>query len=293
MCSFFVLLRSLKEVKQRIKKNTILKLVGLAETVATLSCNHTKLFQSSIRRMMVKFVYIVLSILCTCSKAFQIAPRLLPYPNRVFAVESTPFVEADIISCNGCPVIIDIDKKIAVVRKKMKKFEAKLCKFTSQIETLEKRKALYIGENVMDKLQNFSESTARSAVKAMLWRMIAASITFINTLKFSKNMGYSFQVVGSDFFCKALTMFLGECLLNKCSIGRNEGVDSTGRSIAKAVIWRLFAICNTLSVCFFVSKDLDMASKVAGCDAVFKTFLMVVYERVWANIKWGKSFVHN
>lgn len=176
------------------------------ETVASLSCNHTKSFQSSIRHMMLKFVYLILSVLCPCSKAFQIAPRLLQHPSRVFTVENTPFFEADITNCNGLPVIVDIDKKIAVVRKNMKKYEAKLCKFTSQIETLEKRKELYIGENVMGKLQNLSESTARSAVKALLWRMIAASITFINTMKFSKNMVYSFQVVGSDFVCKAWTM---------------------------------------------------------------------------------------
>ena len=40
----------------------------------------------------------------------------------------------------------------------------------------------------------------------------------------------------------------------------------------------------------FISKDLSVASKIAGSDALFKTALMFVYERAWANIKWGKDY---
>lgn len=85
-------------------------------------------------------------------------------------------------------------------------------------------------------------------------------------------------------------MFIGERLMNKSSAGRSDGADSAGRSVAKALIWRLFVICNTLTVCFFISKDFSMASKIAGNDAIFKTFLMVAYERSWAKIEWGKEY---
>lgn len=85
-------------------------------------------------------------------------------------------------------------------------------------------------------------------------------------------------------------MFIGERVMNKSQAGRGGGADNAGRSLAKALIWRLFAICNTLSVSFFISGDVKMASKIAGSDAIFKTALMFFYERVWAKIEWGKEY---
>lgn len=78
--------------------------------------------------------------------------------------------------------------------------------------------------------------------------------------------------------------------MNKSQVGREKGVDDVGRSLAKALLWRLFAICNTLTMSPLIAKDMTMASKIAGSDAIFKTGLMFVYERVWANIEFGKEY---
>ena len=137
---------------------------------------------------------------------------------------------------------------------------------------------------------NFVETTARSAVKAFIWRIVAGSVTFVTSLRFSGSVATALTIVGSDFFSKAFTMFIGERLMNKSQAGRQGGGDSAGRSLAKALIWRLFAIANTLTMAVFISKDLSMASKIAGSDAIFKTALMFFYERSWANVKWGKEY---
>jgi uncharacterized membrane protein len=138
---------------------------------------------------------------------------------------------------------------------------------------------------------NFRETTMRSAVKAMMWRVIAGSVTFVTTLQFSQSLRTALKVVGSDFFSKAATMFIGERLMNNSQAGRKSGSDSTGRSLAKALVWRLFAICNTLTVAVLISKDLSVASKIASTDAVFKTALMFFYERAWAKVEWGKEYI--
>ncbi len=78
--------------------------------------------------------------------------------------------------------------------------------------------------------------------------------------------------------------------MNKSKAGRASGSDAAGRSLAKALIWRLFAICNTLTMAVFIAKDLSIASKIAGSDAIFKTALMYFYERAWAGIEWGKEY---
>ena len=138
---------------------------------------------------------------------------------------------------------------------------------------------------------SFSETTARSLAKSMTWRLIAGLVTFITSLSFSDSLSTALSIVGSDFFSKSATMFIGERLMNKSHAGRQNGADDIGRSLAKAMLWRVFAIANTLTMSFFIAKDFSMASKIAGSDAFFKTGLMFLYERIWAKIEWGKEFI--
>lgn len=53
--------------------------------------------------------------------------------------------------------------------------------------------------------------------------------------------------------------------------GQDKTGDSTKRSLAKAVLWRVFAASNTLICGVFLAKDLSVASKIAGTDTLFKT----------------------
>ena len=137
---------------------------------------------------------------------------------------------------------------------------------------------------------SFSESTLRSAVKAFMWRIIAGSITFATSLQFSGSVASALSIVGSDFGSKMATMFIGERLMNTSQAGRKSGSDAASRSLAKALIWRLFAIANSLTVAIFITKDLSVAGKIAGSDAICKTGLMFAYERAWAKVEWGKTY---
>lgn len=53
--------------------------------------------------------------------------------------------------------------------------------------------------------------------------------------------------------------------------GQDKTGDSAKRSLAKAVLWRVFAASNTLICGVFLAKDLSVASKIAGTDTIFKT----------------------
>lgn len=233
----------------------------------------------------------------TAGNAFQVSPLSQPLvrPACRPSANSPLFVSNAQQDTNGTtdsPFIKSIEREMQQAKKKREEYIEKLSTFETKLEQLEQKKNQYLNGSQLGTVdQSFTETTARSAVKAMMWRVIAGSITFITTLKFSGNLATALKVVGSDFFSKAFTMFMGERIMNKSQAGRKSGADSAGRSIAKALIWRLFAICNTLSVSFFFSGDLTMASKIAGSDAIFKTGLMVVYERAWAKIEWGKEYI--
>lgn len=189
-------------------------------------------------------------------------------------------------------VLKQFEKKQAALKKRQEKARAQLNEVESVLEMVESEKRQYLNGMSLGSTQtSFTETTVRSAVKAFAWRVIAGTVTFITSLQFSGSVKTALSIVGSDFFSKAFTMFLGERLMNKSKAGRNSGSDDVGRSLAKALIWRLFAIANTLTMALFVAKDIRIASKIAGSDAIFKTALMFAYERVWAKIEWGKEYL--
>jgi uncharacterized membrane protein len=136
--------------------------------------------------------------------------------------------------------------------------------------------------------ESVKETPSRSALKALLWRLIAGSVTFVTAVKFSGSVSQATSIVMSDFISKSLTMFIGERLMNNSQAGRKKGGDAVGRSLMKALIWRVFALFNTLVACVFISKNWNVAGKIASSDAIIKTGMMFVYERVWAYIDWGK-----
>ena len=206
---------------------------------------------------------------------------------------STHFSSAD--SSPNSAMLRQIDQKIQRYERKQQKYQDRLKSAKAELEKYQQTKQRYLtsasASDVETSNANFSETTARSLVKSMLWRVIAGSVTFFTSLRFSNSISTALSIVGSDFFSKAFTMFVGERVMNKSQAGRKSGADDVGRSLAKALLWRIFAIANTLTMSWIIAKNLSMAGKIAGSDAVFKTGLMFVYERVWANVEWGKEYI--
>jgi uncharacterized membrane protein len=190
-------------------------------------------------------------------------------------------------------MIRQIDQKIQKYEREQQKYSAKVESAKAELQKFIATKQRYLeGAQLADKAAaNFSETNARSLVKAMMWRFIAACITFFTSLRFSGSISTAISIVGSDFFSKAATMYIGERLMNQSQAGRKSGADNIQRSLAKALLWRLFAVTTTLTMSFMIAKNLSMASKIAGSDAIFKTGLMFFFERVWAKIEWGKEYL--
>ena len=82
--------------------------------------------------------------------------------------------------------------------------------------------------------QTNKETTARSGVKSLCWRIIAGSVTLITSLKFTGSMSTALKIVSSDFFSKSATMFIGERMMNRSQAGRSGAGDGVGRSLTKA-----------------------------------------------------------
>lgn len=61
-------------------------------------------------------------------------------------------------------------------------------------------------------------------------------------------------------------------------------MDSKGRSIAKAITWRLMATLTTLATVWAVTGSAGWAGAVAGLDGGFKLVLYYWHERLWGQV---------
>uniref|UniRef100_A0A7R9ZQR0 DUF2061 domain-containing protein n=1 Tax=Craspedostauros australis TaxID=1486917 RepID=A0A7R9ZQR0_9STRA len=230
---------------------------------------------------------------CVQSPLFKASPVTTRAPSTPEFLRASTAVNSEASPNPSDAVLKSLEKKEADFIQKREDAKAKLFEAEQKLESIQLKKQNYL--NGVDLAESapqgsFSETTARSAVKAFAWRIIAGAVTFFTSLRFSGSLATALSIVGSDFFSKSFTMFIGERLMNKSNAGRTAGGDGAGRSLAKALIWRLFAICNTLTMAIFVAKDISIASKIAGSDAIFKTALMFFYERAWAKVEWGKEY---
>lgn len=65
--------------------------------------------------------------------------------------------------------------------------------------------------------------------------------------------------------------------------------DSSTRSLAKAVSWRLTGTIDTFIISYLITGQALIASGIAFAEIMTKVFLFWVHERVWNRISWGKK----
>jgi len=65
--------------------------------------------------------------------------------------------------------------------------------------------------------------------------------------------------------------------------------DSSVRSLAKAVSWRITGTIDTFLISWIITGEPLLASGIALTEIMTKIFLFWAHERVWNRIGWGKS----
>lgn len=68
-------------------------------------------------------------------------------------------------------------------------------------------------------------------------------------------------------------------------------MDRKRRSIVKTMSWRVVASLTTMTLVFIFTGKLIISLGVGISEAVIKTFLYYLHERIWGNIKWGRKAV--
>jgi len=65
-------------------------------------------------------------------------------------------------------------------------------------------------------------------------------------------------------------------------------IETTARSIAKTVSWRVCGSTATFLISYAILGDFAVSSTIAVIQLTFNTLLYFVHERIWNWIRWGR-----
>ena len=65
--------------------------------------------------------------------------------------------------------------------------------------------------------------------------------------------------------------------------------DSPGRSIAKALSWRVIATLVTATVAYAVTREIELAAAIGAVDTLIKLLAYYGHERLWNRICLGRD----
>jgi uncharacterized membrane protein len=163
-----------------------------------------------------------------------------------------------------------------------------------------------------------TETVPRSVIKALLWRVLAESITYAMALQWFRSAAAASRFVASTCLLKLAAMVVWERAFarrpprNAAMQGPQRSPvysesslpkDGVIRSLAKALTWRALAVsANSYLLLRMVSSGVGgvtevTAAAVAGNGAIlmqvlrmeaFKAALLFVHERIWNRVDWGK-----
>ena len=65
--------------------------------------------------------------------------------------------------------------------------------------------------------------------------------------------------------------------------------DTTVRSLAKAISWRITGTIDTFLISWLITGHVLLATGIAFTEIMTKVFLFWLHERVWNRITWGQQ----
>jgi uncharacterized membrane protein len=65
--------------------------------------------------------------------------------------------------------------------------------------------------------------------------------------------------------------------------------DSTRRSLAKTISWRITGSSATFAISYAVLGDINISGTIALIQLTANTLLYFIHERAWDKLRWGRS----
>lgn len=64
-------------------------------------------------------------------------------------------------------------------------------------------------------------------------------------------------------------------------------IETTKRSIVKALTYRIWQSLNTFLISLVITGKLDLAAAIVSLEVLVKIIVYFFHERIWNKVKWG------
>ena len=134
----------------------------------------------------------------------------------------------------------------------------------------------------------------RSLIKSLTWRLLGSIDTFILSLiiinysseKYSYDL--ALYIASFEIITKTILYYFHERIWNIFKIGRLKEKVKRGRSLFKAMTWRIIASLDTFFLSYIITGRFDWATSIAIFEIITKAIIYYFHERAWNKVKWGR-----
>jgi uncharacterized membrane protein len=134
----------------------------------------------------------------------------------------------------------------------------------------------------------------RSLIKSLIWRLLGSIDTFILSLiiinysseKYSYDL--ALYIASFEIITKTILYYFHERIWNIFKIGRLKEKVKRGRSLFKAMTWRIIASLDTFFLSYIITGRFDWATSIAIFEIITKAIIYYFHERAWNRVKWGR-----
>jgi len=132
------------------------------------------------------------------------------------------------------------------------------------------------------------EAHLRSFAKAVSWRLVGSTDTFILSFLVTGNATWAVTIASVEALTKIALYYLHERAWRLIRWGRQDATHHA-RAVAKGASWRALATLDTFTLSWIITGHLGKAGTIASFETVTKIALFYVHEQIWARVPWGRA----
>jgi len=132
------------------------------------------------------------------------------------------------------------------------------------------------------------EAHLRSLAKAVSWRFVGSTDTFILSFLVTGNAVWAVSIASAEAVTKIVLFYLHERAWRLVPWGR-ANASHHGRALAKGATWRALATVDTFLLSWLVTGHIGKAGAIASFETVTKIALFYIHEQLWAKVRWGRA----
>lgn len=129
-----------------------------------------------------------------------------------------------------------------------------------------------------------TESSYRSAIKAISWRIVGTLDTIIISRFISGQNDVALKIGTAEIITKYVLYFVHERLWN---FALGERPAKSFHLIIKSITWRVVGTADTIFLAWYFSGNFETGLQIGSLELLTKIILYYIHERIWIRVKLG------